>query len=182
MSGVWRSVAAVVAVALGCSGATLEKLTLDQMIDKSTQIVRGKITTSNAAFRGQAGRGGMIYTYYTVKVTERLKGTGQASVEVAVPGGTAQGFRQVFAGTPSLNAGEEYVFFLWTSRTGLTQVLGLTQGLLTLTAAADGKQMLSRDATSETMIDPVTGQPVTDAGVRISLNDLRQRIAKTRVE
>ena len=178
----YRLALLIVAAALTLTAATLEKLSMDKMIAQSTGIVRGKIIGVSSGFRGTAGRGGMIYTHYTVKVQERLKGTAGSTVEVSVPGGTAQGFRQVFAGSPALNTGEEYVFFLWTSRSGLTQIMGLTQGLFTTTQESGGIQMLSRGASSEPMIDPATGAPVADSGVRLSLSELRQRIAGAHVE
>lgn len=104
--------------------ATLEQLSLDDMIARSTVIVRGKVASSYAAFSGR-----MIYTHYTVQVSERFKGVGQGSIDVAVPGGTANRVRQTFEGAPVFQAGEEYVFFLWTGKSGPTQVVGLTQGL-----------------------------------------------------
>ena len=47
-------------------------------------------------------------------------------------GGVAGGIRQSVSGAPELKPGQEYVLFLWTSRSGLTQVIGLSQGLFQL--------------------------------------------------
>ncbi len=80
--------------------ATLERLSLDDMIARSTAIVRGKVTSSYAAFSGP-----VIYTHYTIQVSEQYKGAGQASVEVVIPGGTAGNLRQSFAGAPTLTPG-----------------------------------------------------------------------------
>src|SRR5436305_11139949 len=49
--------------------ATLERLSLDDMIAKSTVIVRGKVTSAYAAASGP-----IIYPNYTVQVSQRLKG------------------------------------------------------------------------------------------------------------
>ena len=46
-----------------------------------------------------------------------------------MPGGVVNGIRQSVTGAPELKPGQEYVLFLWTSRSGLTQVIGLSQGL-----------------------------------------------------
>ena len=122
-------------VSICCIGplrcATLERLSLDDMISKSTAIVRGKVTTSYAAFTGP-----VVYTHYTIQVSERFKGAAGNPLEVVVPGGLVNGRRQSFAGAPSFHAGDEFVFFLWTSKAGLTQVIGLTQGLFPV--ASDG--------------------------------------------
>ena len=91
--------------------ATLERLSFDDMVVKSTAIVRGKVANSYAAFSGR-----VIYTHYSVQVIETLKGAASASVDVAVPGGVANNLRQTFSGAPELRPGAEFVFFLWTGR------------------------------------------------------------------
>ena len=89
-------------------GATLERLTLDDLTAKSTAIVRGKVISS---FRGP-----IIYTHYQVQVSEQPKGTSGSSLEVVVPGGTANNLRQIYSGAPELNLGGEFGLFLWTGR------------------------------------------------------------------
>lgn len=169
----------LLAMAALATGATLERLTVDDMIAKSTDIVRARVTAENgAAFRGNPSRGGLIYSHYTITVSERWKGTNAPVMDVAVPGGVAQGLRQTFVGAPALYTGQEYVFFLWTSRSGLTQIIGLTQGVLNLKVDASGNVTANRAGGSETMIDPVTGQVVSDPGVNMTLSDLRARVTK----
>src|SRR5882672_10248647 len=109
---------ALVCSLAGLRGATLEQLSLDEMIAQSTSIVRGKVTGSWAAFSGP-----VIYTHYTVQVVERFKGVGQTTIEVVVPGGVANNMRQSFAGAPELNTGDEYVLLLWAGKDGATQII-----------------------------------------------------------
>jgi len=155
--------------------ATLERLSLDDMISKSTSIVRGKVTASYTALSGP-----VVYTHYVIQVFERLKGSGGDSVEVLVPGGVVSGSqRQSFAGTPSFNQGDEYVFFLWTSKAGLTQVIGLTQGLFSVAADGSGDPMATRSATRELMLDSGSGRPVKDQTLKMHLSELRSRISST---
>ncbi len=163
------------ALTLSSFAATLQQLTLDDMIAKSTDIVRGKVSAQSAAFRALPGRSGMIYTHYVIDVSERYK-AGAAHMDVAVPGGTVQGYRHMFAGAPALKVGDEFVFFLWTSKSGLTQIIGLTQGLFSLGADLSGKVTASRAASSEPMLDS-SGNPVTDGGMKLTLADLKTRIA-----
>ncbi len=108
------------------AGATLERLTLDDLTAKSTAIVRGKVISSYASFRGP-----IIYTHYEVQVCEQ-QGTSGSSLDVVVPGGTANNLRQIYSGAPQLNLGGEFGLFLWTGPSGLTQIMGLTQGLFRL--------------------------------------------------
>jgi len=151
--------------------ATLERLSLDDMIAKSTSIVRGKVASSYAAFSGP-----VIYTHYTVQVSERLKGSGGATVDVAVPGGIANGLRQSFSGTPSFLNGDEFVFFLWTSKAGLTQVIGLTQGLFLIAPDGTSDPVATRSASHELMLD-ANGQSVKDQTLTMHLSELRTRIS-----
>lgn len=165
--GVWLLLAA----ALSAGAATLERLTLDEMIAKSTAIVRGRVVATWAA-----PRGAVIYTHYRIQVSERWKGPQAAQVEVVVPGGVAGGLRQSFSGAPRLAEGAEYVLFLWTGANGLTQIIGLTQGLFDLTRDTSGAMVAVRRATSETLLDPSTGRPVQDEPLRLRLAELSGRI------
>jgi len=153
-------------------GATLERLTLDDLIAKSTLVVRGRVGDSWAAVTNS-----IIYTHYTIQVSETLKGTAGSSVEVMIPGGTVNGRRQSFAGSPVLNKGDQFVFFLWTSKAGITWITGLTQGLFALPGDSTADPMAMRAASGELMLDPTTARPVKDVAVSMKLSDLRQRVA-----
>jgi|SRR5579859_3986061 hypothetical protein len=155
-------------------GATLERLSLDDIILKSTDIVRAKVVGSSADFRGS-----VIYTHWKLQVVERWKGTDQASIEVLVPGGATAGFRQDVPGAPALVAGREYLLYLWTARSGATYITGLSQGVFELTKNAAGDLMASRAAASETMLDRQTWQPVKDDGIQMSYADMTAHIVQT---
>jgi hypothetical protein len=167
-----RKLIILAAAAVGCLPAsTLQRLSLNDMIQKSTMVVRGTILPgSSAAFRGP-----IIYTHYQLSVTTAYKGTPGTTIDVAVPGGTLNGFRQPVAGAPVFTPGQDYVFFLWTSRSGLTQVIGLSQGLFNVTTNAQGQVIVSRGASSEPMVD-ATGQGVTDSNVQMPLSQLKGKI------
>jgi hypothetical protein len=152
--------------------ATLERLSLDDLIGKSTGIVRGSVTASWTAYTGP-----VIYTHYKVQVSENFKGAAQSSVEVMVPGGTIGATHQNFAGSPLLNQGDEFVFFLWTSNTGITWITGLTQGLFNLPAQSTADRTATRPASRELMLDAATSQVVKDSALSLKLSELRARIA-----
>ena len=154
--------------------ATLEQLTLDDLIAQSTAIVRGTVVDSWAARTGS-----VIYTHYKIQVSENFKGPRQSSVEIVVAGGVVNNLSQSFSGSPKLNKGDQFVFFLWTSRAGLTQIMGLTQGLFAIAPGASTDPMATRAASRELMLDPKTAQPVKDAMLSMRLSDLRSRIAST---
>jgi hypothetical protein len=150
--------------------ATLERLSLDELAGKSTAIVRARVTTSYTAASGS-----IVYTHYRVAVTERWKGADAAQLELVVPGGTVGRARQTFAGAPVLVAGHEYVLFLWTGRSGLTHILGLSQGVFDVATAPDGEVEVTRAAAGGLMLDNA-GNPVRDQSLKLRLSDLRVRV------
>ncbi len=160
-------------IAAAIPAATLEKLSFEHMVSKSTEIVRGRATAVRTTARGP-----VIYTLYRVQVVERWKGPAAAQVEVAVPGGTLNGVRQTFSGAPSIQPGVEYVLFLWTGRNGLTQVIGLSQGKFELAKDSNGDAVLYRGATTERMVD-ASGRTVEDQPVRMTLKSLDERIRRS---
>jgi len=155
---------------------TLQQLTLEDMAQQSTAIVRARVIGSRMAARG-AGNAADIYTYFQLQVLETWKSSGHAPAEVAIPGGVSNGIRQVATGAPELKAGQEYVLFLWTGRSGLTQVIGLTQGVFRLSEEGSGGGVAQRPAASELMLNS-SGSPVEDRPVSIQLQDLRSRVRK----
>lgn len=167
-------VGVLIGLALGSAqGATLEKLSLDDMIQKSTEIVRGTVTGSSTLKRGP-----VVYTSYHVQVRERWKGSVGPEIEVNVPGGRHGSLAQTFSGSPKLEEGGEYLLFLWTSRSGLTQVIGLCQGLFRMNKDSQGEPVVSRSATGEVMLDS-SGKVVEDAPVSMRFGDMVTRIQRT---
>ncbi|HEY6345596.1 MAG TPA: hypothetical protein VIY49_29200 [Bryobacteraceae bacterium] len=162
--------------ALG-SATTLQRLSLADMISKSTAIVHAKATGSYTAVRG-----GDIYTYYQFQVSQTFKPVGPAiqGLQVAVPGGAAQGIRQMVPGAPNISIGVDYVLFLWTSASsasGLTQIIGLSQGLFRMTSDPAGNAIIVRPASTEPMLD-ANGNAVTDQAMVFRWSDVLSQIQK----
>jgi hypothetical protein len=161
-------------VLLATAGATtLLKMSMNDLILQSAAIVRARVTGSRTAMTGKD-----IYTYYQMEVSETLKKGAILPVEFAVPGGVYGNLRQIGIGSPAFTEGQEYVLFLWTSRSGMTQVIGLSQGMFRLTRDASGVTVLNRPAIADQMLDK-SGQPVTDKAVTMKWSDLRDLIVKT---
>lgn len=165
------TVAAVACLTLPLAASTLQRLSLTDMIQKSTLIVRGTIQPGTSATL----RGPLIYTHYHASVTTAFKGTPGPVVDIAVPGGALNGLQQPVAGAPKLTPGQDCVLFLWTSRSGLTQVIGLSQGLFNVTTNAQGQLVVSRNATTSPMLDS-SGNSVTDTNFQIPLAQLKTKI------
>jgi hypothetical protein len=164
----------LIAVLWACcsaAAATLQQLSLDQMTQSATAIVRARITSSSASLTGST-----IYTHYKLQVMETWKGFPAA--EVMLPGGVAGGYRQTFPGIPALQPGTDYVLFLWTSSAGITHLVGLTQGIFNVSTLNDGSTGVSRPKIGENMLDS-SGHPVKDQAVQMRLSDMKTRVTTT---
>ena len=176
----FRRVQIVVALFAGfatpyTNAATLQQLSMDQMSQKATAIVRASVTASYTSVVSST-----IYTHYRLQVSEVWKGIPVS--EVMLPGGVANGTKQSFPGVPELSSGSEYVLFLWkSSSTGITHVLGLTQGLYNVNRQADGSMMAWRPKIGEMMLD-AAGRKVADQAVSMKLSDFKVRIHQTLAE
>ncbi len=164
---------ASVALLVPAGATTLLKMSMNDLILQSTSIVRARVTGSRSVATGHD-----IYTYYQLQISETLKQTGILPAEVAVPGGVYGNLRQIGVGSPVFTQGKEYVLFLWTGRSGRTQVIGLSQGLFSLTQDAAGNTVLNRPAIADQMLDKA-GKQVTDTAVTVKWSDFRALILKT---
>ncbi len=144
------------------------------MAQKATAIVRAKVTGSVEVLRGTD-----VFTVYRLETLETVKASnGIKPADVAVPGGVAGGMRQVVAGAPVLRAGQEYVLFLWTSRSGLTQLMGMSQGLFTVERTTAGDAIATRAAAGEQMLDGA-GRAVRDETLSMPWAELKSKVMKT---
>ena len=162
---------ALAAIAQPSQATTLSRASFDDLVQKSTSIVRGRVTGSYSATRGSS-----IYTYHKIQVLDRWKGLASAQVEVQVPGGTFNGQQQNIAGTPQLTEGAEYVFFLWTGPSGATHLLGLSQGVLDVTTNAAGEAIVAGQVTDAMVLDSV-GRATGPEPLRMKLSDFSSRVS-----
>ena len=167
------SCAAFLSICLAVQASTLLQLSLDDMIRKSTVVVRGTVQRTQSAVHGS-----VIYTHYQVRVSEVWKGAVSGSLDIAVPGGVLNGMRETYSGAPSLINSHEYVLYLWTSKTGLTQVIGLSQGLFDLRPSPSGDLVATRASVSERMVDS-SGNDVQDSDFQMRVTDMRTRVLNT---
>jgi hypothetical protein len=159
------------AAVLPLPATTLQLLSVESMVAKSSAIMRAR-PTPVSSFQ----RGGMIYTSYRLDVSATLKGSAVSTLQVAIPGGNYQGMHQAVAGSPGLQAGSEYVFFVWTAPSGANYIMGLSQGLFEVHTNASGAVVLTRGPASAKVID-AAGSGVNDHGLTLLLTDLRAKIA-----
>src|SRR6202011_4198248 len=99
-------------------------------------------------------------------------------IDFVVPGGTANGLQESIAGSPSFVNGQEYILFLWTSRSGLTQIIGLSQGAFNLNPVSSGDAMVTRFAATERVVDQA-GNDAASVNFQMRLGDMRSQVAHT---
>jgi hypothetical protein len=166
------AVLGILFLACQAPATTLERLTVEEMTAKSHLIVRATVGGQTVEQRGS-----IVYTVYSLKVSETLKGEPSPTVQVSVPGGTIGRVRQSYAGTPTLQSGAEYVVFIWKGKTGILHIIGLSQGLFDLKVNAVGETVLTRGVLDAELVDK-NGKQVQSQSVVLTLDSLR-RTART---
>ncbi|HEY7616045.1 MAG TPA: hypothetical protein VH744_04520 [Terriglobales bacterium] len=151
--------------------ATLEQLSLDDMVWQSSAIVRAKAGQSRSIRNGA-----LIYTLVEVEVLDQWKGERVARREIALPGGRVGALRQHFGGVPLLTPGQEFVAFLWTGASGRTQILGLSQGLFDVIRDAQGRILVRRKPTGDLMLTPGSATPTPYLEIEMPLEALVAKI------
>ena len=104
---------------------TVEKFTLDDLVQKSGRIIVGKCISSESRWND---RNTLILTTARFTITEPLKGSSDGFVNVVTVGGTLDGITQTVSGMPVFEPEEEVLLFLEPSKNGQWQPLGMSQG------------------------------------------------------
>jgi hypothetical protein len=170
--GLWLAVLGILPV----SATTLQKLSLPELAQQSTAVVRARVVGAVGILRGSD-----VYTVYKLEPLEVWKSApAGVPTEVAVPGGVAGGLRQPVDGAPSLLQGHEYVLFLWAAQANgkaqLTQLTGLSQGVFDVRNVAGAAQVF-RAAAGERMLD-AQGHPAADETVAMKLADFKRQVSR----
>ena len=104
---------------------TVEKFTLDDLVQKSGRIIVGKCISRESRWND---RNTLILTTARFVVSEPLKGSSDGFVDVVTVGGTLDGITQTVSGMPVFEPEEEVLLFLEPSKNGAWQPLGMSQG------------------------------------------------------
>jgi FlgD Ig-like domain/Matrixin len=89
------------------SFAVVHKMEIRDLRDASSDIIVGRVMSYEAAWDGN-----LIYTYYKVKVLDRVKGNPADEITVRVPGGEVGEVILMVSDTPYLKSGEDAFLFL----------------------------------------------------------------------
>jgi len=115
----------VLTLSLRVFPTTVEKFTLDDLVQKSGRIIVGKCISHESRWND---RNTLILTTARFVVSESLKGSSDGFVNVVTVGGTLDGITQTVSGMPAFEPEEEVLLFLEPSKNGHWQPLGMSQG------------------------------------------------------
>lgn len=110
-------------------GMRIIKRTLEELGNISESIILGRCVYVKSFYEN-----GRIYTYYTIEVTEVIKGKKDIQeVNLRHLGGSADGISMQISGMPSFKEEEEVILFLkHKNKAGFSIIAGGTQGKFTI--------------------------------------------------
>jgi len=150
-------------IAASASATTLVRMSLAQLTQASTEIIRGHVVSQQTLWNPQHTR---IYTYTTLALDQTYKGNPPSFPVVQQPGGTIGKVRVFVAGTVQFHAQASYMLFL--ERSGADPSKFLLVGMM------QGAYRIYRDAETqeERLILPfgslTRGTPPSGAGSLIA--------------
>ena len=164
---------------LGSTGqsATVVKLTLNDMVSLSTNIVHGKVIDVTAAWNDEKTQ---IFTTVTVETTENLKGVKSSTFTFKQLGGTVGDRRVSVPGFPVYEVGSETVLFLTNDPYDRVATVGLGQGKFNVYTDNDtGQKMVANDIIGLELLD---SSKLTEAStMRMNLSELKESIKQAQV-
>jgi len=148
--------------------------TLDELASQADAVVYARVAHVSAR---QAAGSLRVERVVGLDVVRYLKGSGDATVQVRIPGGTLGRYRTVMPGAPELTNGDEAVFFLGGNGVSLPWLVGLGQGVQRIDVdQASGRRVLRSPSLAGAEGPIRRGDPARHP---ISLEEFEGRLAAT---
>lgn len=166
-----------VLMAASASATTLVRMSLDQLAEASTEIIRGHVVAQQSLWNPQHSR---IYTYTTLALEEAYKGSPQSTVVVQQPGGKIAKIHLVVAGTVQFHPQAAYILFLERSPADSSKFLlvGMMQGAYRIYHdAKTQEEKLVLPFGSLARGTPASGAHSIISGAALSPREFRQDVA-----
>jgi hypothetical protein len=171
------------ALCVPVSATVMRYLEIEELARLSTDVLHGQVVSTKTYWDESHTR---ILTAVRVQITEAFKGSAKPNeiVTITQAGGELDGLRQDYSGRPIFTVGEAVVIFTKPGRRGDHIVIGLKQGKLRVAGTEalrdfSGITLLEQRASAPGTARAATGQP-TRVQTRLTLNELRQRVANAR--
>ena len=126
-----------IAVLPGTAG-TLPKLSLSELVDRSSTVLQGRVTRHWSAWDADHH---LIWTHYELRTSEVFRGHNAPSVTISEPGGVIGELGLRVSNSVAFKDGEEVVVFLKSMPNGMMRVSGGPQGKLQVINTFAGKQV-----------------------------------------
>jgi hypothetical protein len=170
--------AAAIFLALSTQATIMQRLEIEELARNSSDVFHGEIVSTETYWNSPRTR---IYTGVNVRIHESFKGAARRgeTIKVVQLGGEKDGQRTEYAGRPEFAAGESVVLFTTRTRNGELTVVALKQGKMrvdgvNVTRDFSGLMLMERSKSGREL------QSVKASPVQLTLNELRQRIARVK--
>ncbi|MCB1018639.1 MAG: hypothetical protein H6509_07760 [Bryobacterales bacterium] len=120
-----RILSLLLLVAALLPGATVPRMSFEQIVRDSPRAVHGVVVRSWSAWDAQRTA---IWTHYEVRVSETLRGPASSTLTISEPGGVAGDVAMRVPGAPRLEVGEQAVLFAYPTPLGHWRIRGWGQG------------------------------------------------------
>jgi hypothetical protein len=153
-------------------GTTLEKLSIQRMVDLAQEIVRARCVSSSARWDH-----GEIWTFTTFAIVETWKGSASMEVTVRLLGGTMGPLTSNVSGAPRFRSGEEVILFLEPTKRGDLTVVSWEQGTFRIGLDRRSKaEVVTQDTAGFETFDPRTKLFEATGIHGLPLEDFRARV------
>ena len=167
----------IILAAAPASATTLVRMSLDQLAEASTEIVRAHVLSQQTVWNPQHTR---IYTYTTLALDRTYKGDPPSSPIIQQPGGTVGKTRVFVAGTVQFHTQTGYLLFLERSSADQSKFLlvGMLQGAYRIFRdEKTGEEKLILPLGSLTRGTPASGPGSVLAGPAVPVHQFQRDIS-----
>ncbi len=165
-------------LALSAQATIVQKLEIEELTRLSSDVFHGQIVSTKTDWNAERTR---IYTTAQIRVFEAFKGVAKRgdTISVVQMGGEKDGVKLDYDGRPEFTTGESVVIFATRTRGNVLTVVGLKQGKMRVSG-----ESVTRDFSGLTVVERSKSgkalQPVKTLTTRLTMDELRQRIARAR--
>ena len=139
------------AVAIPLGATMVERLTLEQMVERSERIVQGRCRRTWSAW-DEAHQ--FIWTHCEMEVADAIKGGAARTLVVSEPGGVVDGMEMTIEGVAHYQTGEEVVLFLYRTPIGFWRTRGLGQGKYRIRGDSGNDRRVRADLSGVSVLEP----------------------------
>jgi hypothetical protein len=148
------SIFLLILIPISLLSLTLAKASLEELTRESELVIRGTVRSVQSDW--ESGERQAIHTNIEVTVEQYLKGNGKAEVVVRQLGGQVGDIRQVIAGSPQFQVGEEVILFL-VKHDKHYRIHSIALGSFRIVSGEDQQKLVMNDLRNVNLIDPDTG-------------------------